>query len=225
MRILLVEDELEAARLIASLIGAAGFLVDRASSIAATRAAVARTAYDLVLLDRRLPDGDGLSALTHVRAAQPGVRVMMLTAMDSLDDKVSGLDDGADDYVTKPFQGEELVARIRACLRRAGGPRLAPIRVGALSFDPATREVTIEGKTVALHRRELDLLEALARRASRVAPREILFEEVFAKRFDVQDNALDTAVSRLRRRLETLGAGVSVHTLRGVGYMLTEQAD
>ncbi|MBG0810551.1 response regulator transcription factor [Methylosinus sp. H3A] len=222
MRILLVEDESEAARLIASLIGAAGFAVDRAASIAAAREAVAKTAYDLALLDRRLPDGDGLTLLAHLRAALPGVRVMMLTAMDSLDEKVSGLDDGADDYVTKPFQGEELIARIRACLRRPGGPRLAPIVVGALSFDVTTREVSIAGRNVALHRRELDLLEALIRRVSRVTPRETLFEEVFAAGFDVQDNALDTAISRLRRRLDALGAGVSVHTLRGVGYMLTE---
>lgn len=222
MRILLVEDESEAARLIASLIGTAGFAVDRAASIAAAREAVAKTPYDLALLDRRLPDGDGLTLLAHLRAALPGVRVMMLTAMDSLDEKVSGLDDGADDYVTKPFQGEELIARIRACLRRPGGPPLAPIVAGALSFDTTTREVSIAGKIVALHRRELDLLEALIRRVSRVAPRETLFEEVFAAGFDVQDNALDTAVSRLRRRLDSLGAGVSIHTLRGVGYMLTE---
>jgi two-component system OmpR family response regulator len=224
MRILLVEDELEAARLIASLIGAAGFAVDRAGSIAAARSSMAKTPYDLMLLDRRLPDGDGLSLLAHVRAARPGVRVMMLTAMDSLDEKVSGLDDGADDYVTKPFQGEELIARIRACLRRPGGPQIAPIKIGAMSFDTATREVSIAGKTVAFHRRELDLLEALLRRVSRVVPRDTLFEDVFAARYDVHDNALDTAISRLRRRLDLLGAGVSVHTLRGVGYMLTEQA-
>lgn len=225
MRILLVEDEREAARLIASLVGAAGFAVDHAASIAAAREAMARTPYDLALLDRRLPDGDGISLLAHVRATRPGVRVMMLTAMDSLDEKVSGLDDGADDYVTKPFQGEELVARIRACLRRPGSPQLAPIRIGALSFDMATREVSIAGKIVAFHRRELDLLEALLRRVSRVVPRDILLEEVFAAHFDVQDNALDTAISRLRRRLDALGAGVSVHTLRGVGYMLTEHVD
>jgi two-component system OmpR family response regulator len=223
MRILLVEDEQEAARLIAALVGAAGFVVDRAGSIAAAREALARALYDLVLLDRRLPDGDGLAVLAHARAARPGVRVIMLTAMDSLDAKVSGLDDGADDYVTKPFQGEELVARMRACLRRPGDSRLAPIEVGALAFDPATREVSIDGRIVAFHRRELDLLEALARRVSRVVPRDILLEEVFARRFDVQDNALDTAISRLRRRLDSLGAGVSVHTLRGVGYMLTER--
>jgi two-component system OmpR family response regulator len=225
MRILLLEDEAEASRLIASLIGAAGFDVDRAGSIAAARAAIARTPYDLLLLDRRLPDGDGLSLLADLRASQSGARVMMLTAMDSLDEKVSGLDDGADDYVTKPFQGEELIARIRACLRRPGGPRLAPIRIGALAFDAATREVSIAGKMVAFHRRELDLLEALLRRVSRVVSRDTLLEEVFAKRFDVQDNALDTAISRLRRRLDSLDAGVSVHTLRGVGYMLTEHVD
>lgn len=225
MRVLLVEDELEAGRLIASLIEAAGFSVDRAASIADARRALARTPHDLVLLDRRLPDGDGLSLIADLRTKRPDARVMILSAMDSLDEKVSGLDDGADDYVTKPFQGEELVARIRACLRRSGARQLAPIRIGTLTFDPATREVSIAGKIVAFHRRELDLLEALLRRVSRVVPRDTLFEEVFAKRFDVQDNALDTAISRLRRRLESHEAGVGVHTLRGVGYMLTEHVN
>lgn len=225
MRILLVEDEPEAARLTAALIAAAGFDVDEARSLGAARDAVLGLSYDLLVLDRRLPDGDGLSLLRVARDVRPGIRVMMLTAMDELGDKVSALEIGADDYVTKPFQGEELIARIRACVRRPGGGALKPIQIGALSFDPLSRSVLVAGDAVALHRRELILLEALARRVNRVVARDALLDEVFSTQDDVQDNTLDRAVSRLRKTLANLNAGVSIHTIRGVGYMLTEAID
>ena len=225
MRILLVEDELDAARLTASLISQAGFDVDQARSLSAARDAVARSNYDLLLLDRRLPDGDGLSLMSLARELRPGIRVMMLTAMDDTGEKVSSFDLGADDYVTKPFQGEELVARIRACVRRPGSGAPKPILVGALSFDLTTRDVRIGDETVALHRRELVLLESLLRRVNRVVSRETLLDEAFSRHDDVQDNSLDTAVSRLRRRLFALNAGVAIHTVRGVGYMATEFLD
>ena len=146
MRVLLIEDELDAARLTASLISQAGFDVDQAHCLSAAREAVEGSNYDLLLLDRRLPDGDGLSLMSLARELRPGIRVMMLTAMDDMADKVSSFDLGADDYVTKPFQGEELVARIRACVRRPGSGALKPIVVGALSFDLTTRDVRIAGK-------------------------------------------------------------------------------
>ncbi|MFO1125512.1 MAG: response regulator transcription factor [Methylocystis sp.] len=225
MRILLVEDELDAARLTASLIAQAGFDVDQARCLSAAREAVARSNYDLLLLDRRLPDGDGLSLMPLARELRPGIRVMMLTAVDDTGEKVSSFDLGADDYVTKPFQGEELVARIRACIRRPGSGAPKPITVGALSFDLATRDVRISGCTVALHRRELALLESLMRRVNRVVSREMLLDEVFSPCDDVQDNTLDMAVSRLRRRLIALDARVAIHTVRGVGYMATELFD
>ncbi len=225
MRILLVEDELDAARLTASLIAQAGFDVDQAGCLSAARQAVERSHYDLLLLDRRLPDGDGVSLMPLARELRPGIRVMMLTAMDDTDEKVSSLDLGADDYVTKPFQGEELIARIRACVRRPGSGAPKPIALGALSFDLASRDVRIAGKIVALHRRELFLLESLLRRVNRVVSRETLLDEVFSPHDDVQDNTLDMAVSRLRRRLIALDAGVAIHTVRGVGYMATELFD
>jgi two-component system, OmpR family, response regulator len=225
MRILIVEDEPEAAHLIALLIASAGFDVDQTQSLRGARDAVHRSTYDLLLLDRRLPDGDGLSLVPIARELRPGIRVMMLTAMDDIEEKVSGLELGADDYVTKPFQGEELIARIRACVRRPGSGTSAPIAIGALSFDMASREVNVAGKNVALHRRELVLLEALLRRVNRVVSRDTLLDEVFSPHDEVQDNTLDTAVSRLRRRLVALNAGVGIHTLRGVGYMLTESFD
>lgn len=224
MRILLVEDEPEMARLIASLVAAIGLTVDHVSNLADAREATAQHAYDLLLLDRRLPDGDGVSFLPTLRATRPGARVMLLTAMDALNDKVSGLEAGADDYLTKPFQGEELIARIRVCLRRPTGEALPPLRVGALSLNFTSRDVTVNGRFIAFNRRELMLLQALMRRVSRVTTREALLEEVYGLADDVQANTLDTLVSRLRRRLAELEAGVELHTVRGVGYMLTAQA-
>lgn len=225
MRILLVEDELDAARLTASLVAQAGFDVDQARCLSAAREAVEGSNYDLLLLDRRLPDGDGLSLMPLARELRPGIRIMMLTAMDDMADKVSSFDLGADDYVTKPFQGEELVARIRACVRRPGSGAPKPIVVGALSFDPTTRDVSISNRIVTLHRWELVLLDSLLRRVNRVVSREALLDEVFSPNDDVQDNTLDMAVSRLRRRLIVLNAGVAIHTIRGVGYMVTELLD
>lgn len=222
MRILLVEDEPEMARLVASVMKGAGFLTDRVGTRAEALEAGRQRAYDMVIVDRRLPDGEGLALVPAFRELCPGIRIMVLSALDALSDKVSGLDSGADDYVTKPFQGEELVARIRACARRPGGGTLPPLVVGALTLDLATREVTVTGAPVAFHRRELMLLQALMRRASRVTTRETLVEEVYSLEDEVQANTLDTVVSRLRRRLQELGAGVAIHTVRGIGYILTE---
>jgi two-component system, OmpR family, response regulator len=224
MRILLVEDEPDMARLVRALVAGAGFVVDQAGGLGEALEASRQYNYDLLLLDRRLPDGDGLSLLPVVRAMSPGVRVMILTALDELSERVMGLDAGADDYLTKPFQGEELIARIRACLRRPGGAPLPPLVVGLLALDLATREVSVAGRPVALNRRELMLLQAMMRRASRVTTREALLEEVYSLLDEVQANTLDTLVSRLRRRLADLDSGVAIHTVRGIGYILTEQA-
>lgn len=224
MKILLVEDEPDMSRLLSSLLKGAGFVVDHATSIREAEEATRQFVYDLNLLDRRLPDGDGAELIPRIRALRPGARVMMLTALDSLTSKVAGLEAGADDYLTKPFQGEELVARVRACLRRPGSAVLPPIRIGALSFDPETRALTIDDKPLPLRRRELNLLEALIRRANRVVTREALLNEVFSSEDEVQANAIDTLVSRLRQRLSSPGANVTILTARGIGYMLTEDS-
>jgi two-component system OmpR family response regulator len=222
LRILLIEDEPEMASLVASLLAGAGFVVDCVSTLAEALEAARQRPYGLLLLDRRLPDGDGLSLLPELRSMRPGIRVMMLTAFDHLSDRVSGLDAGADDYLTKPFQGEELIARVRACFRRPGGAALPPLVAGVLSLNLATREVTIAGRPVTLNRRELLLLQALMRRTSRVTTRDALLEEIYSFQDEVQANTLDALVSRLRRRLSVLRAGVEIHTVRGIGYMLTE---
>jgi two-component system, OmpR family, response regulator len=224
MRILMVEDNAELAREISQLTRRSGYLADHVATIEAAHAAIETHPYSLVLLDRRLPDGDGISLLPAIRLAQPGIRILVLTAADATKDKVTGLDAGADDYITKPFEPDELMARIRASLRRPGCESAPPISFGALAFDPQSREVSAHGEPVVLHRRELALLEALMRRAGRVVMREALIDAVFGIDDDIHWNSLNVLVSRLRRRLDELDAGVDIHSARGVGYLLALKA-
>jgi DNA-binding response OmpR family regulator len=228
MRILVVEDEPEMAGLLVDRLKRSGFDTDCEASIKAASAAVEAGAYSLAVLDRRLPDGDGVSLIPLIRRSHPGVRILMLTALDSVTDRILGLDAGADDYLTKPFDIDELLARIRANLRRSSAGTKAsepPITVGALSFDLAAREVSVSGRPVVLHRRELALLESLIRRLGRATPRETLVDEVYGRdESEPQSNALDALVSRLRKHLNEFEAGVSIHPIRGVGYMISKTA-
>jgi two-component system, OmpR family, response regulator len=224
MRILVIDDEPEMAGLIVSLIEAAGYVADKGKSLDDACEAARQGAYDLVVLDRRLPDGDGLSIVPTLRALRPGVRILILSALDSLSDTVSGLEAGADDYLAKPFRGPELIARIRASLRRPGSDAQPLLTLGNLSFDPTTRQVTVCGAPLRLHRRELALLEALMRRAKRVISRDALLDEVYGAHAEVQQHTLDTLVWRLRRRLKDLEPGVTIHLARGLGYMIVETA-
>jgi two-component system, OmpR family, response regulator len=224
MRILVVEDEVELARLIADRLERGGFEVQLTRTLKEARDALAAGSYSLALLDRRLPDGDSLSLIPDLRRAHTGVRVIMLTALDTVADKIAGLDSGADDYLTKPFDVNELLARIRANLRRSGeGAAEPPITVGALSFDLQSRQVNVHGRPMVLHRRELALLDSLIRRDGRATPRETLLEEVYnGEEEGFQSNALDALVSRLRKHLNENEAGVVIHPIRGIGYMLAK---
>ncbi len=222
-RILLIEDEPEMARLVAGNLTRAGLLVDVAGTHEMALATLAAARFSLVLLDRGLPDGEGLTLLPAIRASQPGAPVILLTAQDRLDDKVRGLDAGADDYLTKPFFTDELMARIRAALRRPGAEAPAPVTCGRLSFDLQNREASIDETPLALGRRELLVLEALVRRVGRVVQRDALLEAVYSLDDEVQPKALDAHVSRLRRRLTERGAKVTIHPVRNVGYMLKPQ--
>jgi DNA-binding response OmpR family regulator len=220
MRALIIEDELELSRVIASKLGRSGFIADHAASIKEARFAAQAHSYSFALLDRRLPDGDGISLLSDLRRIQPGIRILVLTACDAVSDRIAGLDAGADDYLTKPFDVDELMARIRACLRRSEIDTAPPITIGELSFDTRKREVSIRGQPIVLHRRELALLEALVCRSGRVILRAALMEEVYGADDGIEGNALNILISRLRRRLFEIQAGVEIHSARGIGYML-----
>lgn len=222
MRILLVEDHAELAERIARRIKSAGFFVDHADTVESAALALDDRPYAVTLLDRRLPDGDGLSLIPRIRNKQPGVRILMLTALDAIDDRIEGLDAGADDYLTKPFNLDEMMARIRASLRRPGGERTPPVEVGALSFDLDTRAVSVANRPVLLLRRELALLEALVRRAGRVVSRETLITAIYEIDEEVQPHTLTTLASRLRARLIELEAGVEIYSARGLGYMIAK---
>lgn len=208
------------ARLIAAKLGKSGFIADHMRTLAEAQCALEAHSYACVLLDRRLPDGDGVTLLADIRKLQPGLRVLVVTACDAVNDRIDGLDAGADDYLTKPFDADELMARVRACLRRPGGERLPPVVIGALSFDLDAREARIHEESIVLHRRELALLETLVRNAGRVVLRRSLMDEIYGFDDDIQGNALNILVSRLRRRLFDHRSGVEIHSARGIGYLL-----
>jgi DNA-binding response OmpR family regulator len=224
MRILLIEDEQEIAGSLARRLGRSGFIADHVSTIADALDMLESYRYSFVLLDRRLPDGDGVTLLPDMRRLQPKIRVLIITACDTTTDKVLGLDAGADDYLTKPFEFDELMARMRAGLRRSGGDLLPPIKIGAISFDPNLRDISIAGSPVVMQRREAALLEVLLCNAGRMVRRQTLIDEIYGCDDEIQPSALTLLVFRLRRRLDELGAEVDIHSARGVGYMLTRSA-
>lgn len=222
MRILLIEDELRLADALRAALQRERFVVDHVNRLDAARDAIAIADFDLVLLDRTLPNGEGLSVLPVLRASNPGVHVIVLSARNGIDDRVTGLDRGADDYLTKPFSIDELLARIRAVRRRPIELVGAKISAGSLVFDLAHEDVDVNGLRIDLPRRELRVLAALIRRRGRTVQREALENAVFGFDDEIQSNTLDSHVSRLRRRLNAAGAGVEIHAIRGVGYLLRE---
>ncbi|HLO77071.1 MAG TPA: response regulator transcription factor [Magnetospirillum sp.] len=222
MRILLVEDNDRLAELVGQGLNAGGFAVDAFSTLADAEAALDSVEYHAVVLDLGLPDGDGLQLLKRTRACGNGVPVLVLTARDGIDDRVRGLDAGADDYLLKPFAMKELLARLRALLRRPGGSLSVALTCGRISLDTASREVTIDGAAVSMPRRETEMLEQLLRRAGRVVPKRALEEGLYGFDDDVSSNTVEVLMSRLRKRLIAMGADITIHTLRGVGYMLAK---
>jgi DNA-binding response OmpR family regulator len=222
MRILLVEDEAEMAAALASALKRYDMVVDHAPSLAEAEEAIAADVHGAVLLDRQLPDGDGLALIPKLRARADGVPIIVLTARGDLADRIAGLDSGADDYLAKPFAIEELMARLRAVLRRPAGLQSDVVRAGRLAFDFGHREASVDGAPLDLPRRELLVLEALLRRMGRTVVRATLEEAVYNFNDEIQSNALDTHVSRLRRKLTDANAGVEIHGIRGVGYLLRQ---
>jgi len=222
MRILLVEDEPEMASALRSALVRHDMVVDHVTSIAAAKEVLSDRVHDALLLDRQLPDGDGLSLIPTLRAEGNTLPVLVLTARGDLNERVAGLEFGADDYLGKPFAFEELLARLRALLRRPAHLQSHVARVGRLAFDFTHCEASIDSVPLEMPRRELLVLEALARRMGRMVMRRLLMEAVFGLDDEIQSNALDTHVSRLRRKLVDAGAGVTINGIRGVGYLLRE---
>jgi len=218
MRLLIVEDNDELATALSRILRADGHVVDIATDGSDADAALATEFFDLVVLDLGLPLMDGLDVLRRLRARSSDTIVLVLTARADLADRVKGLDLGADDYIAKPFEVEELEARIRALLRRRAGARGSAVRLGSLVFDVAARKVQIGDQQVELPKRELDLLEALLLRTGRVAPKTELSEAISSIDDAISEGALELYISRLRKKVEP--AGLRIRTLRGLGYML-----
>ncbi|OYU15738.1 MAG: DNA-binding response regulator [Alphaproteobacteria bacterium PA4] len=225
MRLLLVEDNPRLAGLIRDGLRGQGFAVDGCTGLADAEAALQVNSYDLLLLDLGLPDGDGLALLRAIRRRRDTTPILVITARGGLDDRVSGLDAGADDYLVKPFQIPELAARCRALLRRPGAALGTVLIGGNVALDTAAREVLVAGCTVETPPREVDLLEHLLRRAGHVVAKASLENALYAMDAEVTPNALEAVVSRLRKRLAATAANVTIRTVHGVGYALFTPAD
>ncbi|MCR4379029.1 MAG: response regulator transcription factor [Rhodospirillales bacterium] len=222
MRVLLVEDNLRLSTLVRRGLENDGFTVDGVGTISDAEVAIRTAPYDVVILDLGLPDGDGLDLLRDMRAGGSHIPVLVLTARDGVNDRVKGLNAGADDYLLKPFAVEELTARLRALLRRPDGALGLSLTVGNVVFDTSAREVRVDNQLIKISKKEMGVLEQLMRRAGRVVPKDTLESKLYGFDDEVSANSLEANVSRLRKRLASVNASVNIHTLRGVGYLLSD---
>lgn len=217
MRLLLIEDDLMIGKSIREGLRREGYGVDWVRDGWAGERSLAEETYDLVMLDLGLPRKDGLELLAGLRRAGKAVPVLIITARDSLDDRVKGLDAGADDYLVKPFNMPELSARVRALIRRSGGRAETVLRCGELELDPLTREARLRGEYVALSQREFPLLERLMRRPGAVVSKSALEQSVYAWGEEVESNAIEVHISNLRKKL----GPALIETVRGEGYRVS----
>ena len=218
MRILLVEDNEPLAEALAQLLAGAGYAVDRVGDGVSAEALSAAERFDLIILDLNLPEMDGLAVLRRLRARQDPAAVLVLTARGAPEDRIKGLDLGADDYMVKPFDIGEFEARVRSLLRRQAGLRAAEVRLGAVTLDLAARRFSAEGQALDLPAREHALLELLFMRAGKVVTKEAIVQSLTSLEDSLSDNAIEQYASRLRRRLAPLG--VTLRTARGIGYYI-----
>jgi len=221
MRILIAEDDETTAGFITRGAEELGHIVISTSTGDEALERMLAQAFDVIVLDRMLPGIDGLSLVRHARQAGIHTPILLLTALGRIEDRVDGLESGAEDYLTKPFALSELMARLNAIMRRkALGEGLMRFTTGALVVDILHREVRYEGRLIALQPRELRLLEELIRNAGRVVTRTMLLEAVWGFHFDPQTNLVETHMSRLRTKLALGGLKEAIETVRGVGYRL-----
>ena len=222
VRLLLIEDNERFATLLKQGLVDAGFTVDVLVTAKAASTALETGRWDVVVLDRGLPDADGLDILTAMRRRGDTTPVLILTARGALKDRVTGLQSGADDYLVKPFALEELVARLQALLRRPGNLLGLALRLGNLTLDTVARQVFVDDQPLTFSAREIAVLEHLLRRSGRVVTKTFLESSLYGPAQEVGSNAVEVHVHRLRRHLVDTGASVQVHTVRGVGYMIGE---
>lgn len=221
-RVLLVEDDMAMARGLSALLMAQGFAVDHVTTGEDAIEWSESDSYDLMLLDVGLPSADGFEVLRTLRKRGRSFPVLMVTAHDAIGDRVSGLDGGADDYLTKPFDDRELFARVRALLRRGASEVPPTMQIGNLICDPASQSAELAGKRLNLPRREWAVLYSLCRHAGRVIPREKIHSEIFSFDEEAGPNAIEVYVTRLRKKLQP--GGPIIKNFRGLGYMI-EQSD
>jgi DNA-binding response OmpR family regulator len=222
LRLLVVEDEARIAEILRSALERVGFAVDVVRLYSDAEEALSLIPYDAAILDLGLPDGDGVQLLGEVRGVGNRVPILVLTARDAIDDRVSGLNTGADDYLIKPFAMAELLARTKALLRRPGGALGTTLRAGNITLDTIGRDVRVADIGLLLPRRETAILEHLMRRLGRVIPKPLLEEKLYGIDEELESNAIPVHVHHLRRKLVEAGASAEIHTVRGVGYLLTD---
>jgi DNA-binding response OmpR family regulator len=222
MRVLLVEDNRELAGMLAERLTGAGYELDYLATRAEAQEALTSTCYAALILDLGLPDGDGLSVLREIRHRDSPMPVLILTARSTVDDRVCGLRSGADDYLTKPFDFDELLARLEALLRRPGQLLGSSLHFGNVTLDTQSRQVFINDMPQVLFPREMTVLELLIRCKERVVSKTFLEDHIFGLHGDVSSNAVEVYVHRLRKQLSHHRANIGIHTIRGVGYLLSK---
>lgn len=220
MRLLAIEDEPALAELLQAALTHAGFAVDLAAGVMAAEDNLSVAQYEAVILDLGLPDGEGLALLRSLRRRGNTSPVLILTARDAPEDRVAGLDTGADDYLVKPFHMPELVSRMRALLRRPNAALGVRLEFGNLVLDTTTRQTEVNAYPLLLSGRETALLELLLRRQGRVVTREAIEESIYDFGTILGSNAVEVLMHRLRRKLAEGGATPMIHTLRGIGYII-----
>lgn len=222
MRILVVEDEKKIANLIKRGLKEEGYAVDLAADGVEGEFLASTNQYDVIILDVMLPKMDGIALCESLRSKKVSAPIIMVTAKDAVSDKVKGLDRGADDYLTKPFAFDELLARIRALLRKPGGQTAAKLKISGLELDPVSHKVTRDGREITLTAKEYALLEYLMRNAPAVVTRTMIAEHVWDINFDADTNIIDVYINYLRRKVDD-GFGTNlINTIRGRGYTIKE---
>jgi len=225
-RILVVEDEAHLAGLIAQVLGEEGYAAETAGDGRTALKQALAEEFDLLIVDWMLPDLDGLSLVRRLRVAEVGVPVLMLTARDQVEDRVEGLDAGADDYLPKPFAFPELLARVRALVRPPWGEKGdAVVRAGDVTLDPVRHEVRSGGERINVTAKEFALLATLLQRPGQVFTRSVLLDTVWGGTADVYANVVELHISHLRKKLDRNGAPSRIRTVRGVGYAFDPRGD